>query len=964
MGRGQFALGRDPGRMWACRLFQLAAASRPDWTNAHMKKILVIDDDPCIRDAAQLALRVAGYAVLTADDAPAGLALAADQQPDLVLCDLHLPHGNGLDILTELRRHPANASRPFILMTGNDDGNTMRRSMLLGADDFLLKPFQQQSILAAVEARFRRLDSMEHDAETVKQRLVTIIEASADLVLVVEAQNQTITYCNQAARDALGMGVIPAESLGHLADWLSAETSRWFDQEVLPSALDIGFWLGEAGLCARCGSDIPVRLQVRVHRTADTSPEFLSLVAHDLSETWRAEQARRESEQRYRALYLDSPDAIVMLSPEGVFLAGNPAAIALFGCQSEADFSDRTISSLSPILQADGVASGDKAREMTRMALEHRSHSFEWTHTRVDGTVFPATVLLSSLEIGGQKVLQATVRDITALKQVEASLRLKTSALDAAANGIVITDRTGHIVWVNPAFSKLTGYSAAEAVGQAASLLKSGRHEPGFYAAMWRTILSGKVWFGELTNRRKDGSLYCEEMTITPILDSAGRVSNFIAVKQDITQRTQYQEALAHEHYQLQTLMDNLPDCIYFKDTQSRFVRVNWAQAAFCGFRSPEESLGKTDAECFPLPFAEQTLAEEQRLYATGEPIIDKVQVLKTASGESIWISATKVPIRDAAGQVNGLVGVSRNVTERQTMEAQLRQAQKLEAVGQLAAGIAHEINTPTQYVGDNTRFLQDSFQSLVELLRNHQTLLQARPDHPAGPKFLAQAQEHLAAIDLDYLLTQIPAAISQTLEGIERITKIVRAMKEFSHPGGKEKTFADLNHAIETTVTVARNEWKYVAEMALDLDPQLPLVPCFLGDFNQAVLNLVVNAAHAISEVAGQKSGAKGRINVATRHLGDGVEIRVSDTGAGISEHLRPRIFEPFFTTKPVGKGTGQGLSIVYGAIVKRHGGSVAFESKVGQGTTFILRLPLAPNVPAPRDGPIPSSPPASLIP
>jgi signal transduction histidine kinase len=274
----------------------------------------------------------------------------------------------------------------------------------------------------------------------------------------------------------------------------------------------------------------------------------------------------------------------------------------------------------------------------------------------------------------------------------------------------------------------------------------------------------------------------------------------------------------------------------------------------------------------------------------------------------------------------------------------QSRQAHKLEAIGLLAAGIAHEINTPTQYVGDNTRFLQESFQNIFQVLKSHESLLQAARKHGLPAELIRNAEETLKAGDLEYLFEQIPAAIKETLEGVDRVTKIVRAMKEFSHPGGKDKAAADLNKAIETTVTVARNEWKYVADLKLDLDPGLPPIPCFIGEFNQAILNLLVNAAHAVGDVARQKPGAKGLITVTTRRDGDHIEVRVSDTGAGIPEAIRPRIFEPFFTTKEVGKGTGQGLTIVYSCIVKRHGGSVEFETEPGKGTTFILRLPISP--------------------
>jgi signal transduction histidine kinase len=281
-----------------------------------------------------------------------------------------------------------------------------------------------------------------------------------------------------------------------------------------------------------------------------------------------------------------------------------------------------------------------------------------------------------------------------------------------------------------------------------------------------------------------------------------------------------------------------------------------------------------------------------------------------------------------------------------------------LESVGQLAAGIAHEINTPTQYVGDNTRFVKDSFTAILKVLKSHEELLAAARQNTITPELLARQEAVLAASDLDYLYTQIPSALAETLEGVERVSKIVRAMKEFSHPGGKEKTAADLNRAIESTITVAHNEWKYVADLKVELDPGLPLVPCFLGEFNQCILNLVVNAAHAIGDVVKAQPGAKGLITVKTRRDGDLVEVCVTDTGTGIPEAIRLKIFDPFFTTKEVGKGTGQGLAMIYGSIVKRHGGAVTFESKVGQGTTFIIRLPLKP-----KDNPGVNSPNFLLI-
>lgn len=283
-----------------------------------------------------------------------------------------------------------------------------------------------------------------------------------------------------------------------------------------------------------------------------------------------------------------------------------------------------------------------------------------------------------------------------------------------------------------------------------------------------------------------------------------------------------------------------------------------------------------------------------------------------------------------------------RDREERKRLEAQILQSSKLEAIGQLAAGIAHEINTPTQYIGDNTRFLQDAFADLDRVVRRVCTLLED-PDAPDG--FARELQGLLEEADVEYLEKEVPVAIQQALEGVQRVAEIVAAMKNFSHTGNpSEMEPVDLNEGVRSTVTIARNEWKYVADLELDLDPRLPVVRCHAGAVNQVVLNLIVNAAHAIAEVVDRDAGEKGKIVVATRHRGDEVEIAVSDTGPGIPSEVQDRIFEPFFTTKEVGKGTGQGLSIAHDVIVGKHGGTLTFETEPGRGTTFLARIPVTP--------------------
>jgi PAS domain S-box-containing protein len=308
-----------------------------------------------------------------------------------------------------------------------------------------------------------------------------------------------------------------------------------------------------------------------------------------------------------------------------------------------------------------------------------------------------------------------------------------------------------------------------------------------------------------------------------------------------------------------------------------------------------------------------------------------------------VGLHIRRIPAKD--GKQTGFIITGADVTERKTLEEQLRQAQKLEAIGQLAAGIAHEINTPTQYVGDNIRFLKDSWASIVEFLTFCGTVRAEGSSGPVSQEHLQRFCELHQNCDLEYLLKEIPNAIDQSLEGVQRVAKIVKGFKEFSHPGSEEKRAINLNQAIETTISVARNEWKYCADLVTVFDPDLPLIPCLSGEFNQVMLNLIVNSAHAISSAV--EAGGKGTITVSTQREGEWARIAVTDTGAGIPADIRSRVFEPFFTTKEVGKGTGQGLALAHNVIVNRHQGQLWFESEAGRGTTFFLRLPLTGGTP-----------------
>jgi signal transduction histidine kinase len=284
--------------------------------------------------------------------------------------------------------------------------------------------------------------------------------------------------------------------------------------------------------------------------------------------------------------------------------------------------------------------------------------------------------------------------------------------------------------------------------------------------------------------------------------------------------------------------------------------------------------------------------------------------------------------------------GMMLDVTEQRRLESDLAQAQKLESVGRLAAGVAHEINTPVQFVSDSVQFVRDAMDDLSGIVTRYRDLRIAAEKGEGVAEAAKAAEEAEDDADLDYILENAPVALDRAREGLGRVAAIVRSMKEFAHPDRKEMAQVDINHAIASTLVIASNEYKYVADVMTEFG-ELPAVNCYAGEINQVVLNLIVNAAHAIADVV-KGTPEKGTIRVRTRVVGDCAEIAIADTGKGIPPEVRSRIFDPFFTTKEVGKGTGQGLAIARTVIVDKHGGTLHFETEMGQGTTFIIRLPI----------------------
>ena len=380
----------------------------------------------------------------------------------------------------------------------------------------------------------------------------------------------------------------------------------------------------------------------------------------------------------------------------------------------------------------------------------------------------------------------------------------------------------------------------------------------------------------------------------------------------------------------------------YFEiDRAGNFSFFNNPLCEMLGY-SNDDLIGKNLMQFLDKENSGRVKAEFREIFETGRHKNGFVFQIVRKDGLKRLIGASICLKTDRMNQKTGFKGIARDISERKNHEDKLNQNRRLESIGQLAAGITHEINTPIQYIGDNIQFLKDSCRDITGLLKKSLSFVQEAKAGSIETSTVGEIEKLIIDSDADYLLTEIPRAIGQSIEGLQRVSNIVSAMKQFCHPGIEGKQVADINKAVENVITVARNEWKYAADVVTDLDSSLPPVPCMLGEINQVILNLIINAVHAIKDAVRPDENGKGIIRVSTTHDDSWAEIRVSDSGTGIPKKIRSKIFDPFFTTKEVGTGTGQGLAISHSIIVNNHGGVLDFETEEGTGTTMIVRLPL----------------------
>ncbi len=721
-------------------------------------------------------------------------------------------------------------------------------------------------------------------------------------------------YQKEKAAYAEGMAALDDDLAAHLGERLEAYRGKTLRTGLLGATAVVVFVAGwcavfavvrthfkkrlaaEAAM-ARAQQDLESIIDERTQDLAATNQELRA----EIEERQEIERTLRDREEMFRSITTSAQDAIIMLDADGNISHWNPAAEAIFGYTRAEAFGKYLHTFLAPQrFRAAHFQAFPRFQETGQGTAV--GQTLRLAGIRKNGQEFPFELSLSAVKMKGAWHAIGIVRDITEQEKAEQ----------------VLAETLNHQVEMNQLRQELLG--PGELPEKLSKITAAA-------VRMWDLDFC-RVWVTKPGDLCASGCVHAEVTEGPHVCKYRDQCLHLLASSGRYT----HTDGKVHRRvpfgcYKIGRVASGDDRKFLTNDvvTDPRVHNHEWAKelglVSFAGYqlRPPGgQTLG--------------VLALFSKHVIT--PEID-------AMLESLAHTAARVIMNAAAGE------------HQKNLQSQLLQSQRLESIGQLAAGIAHEINTPIQYVGDNTRFLQDSVQDLLKIVESHVALLDPDQGQRSWAERRAEVEATLRDCDVEFLREEIPKAIEQTLEGVGRVAKIVRSMKEFSHPGGDTKQPADLNQAIETTITVARNEWKYVANMVTDLDAALPPVPCLLGDFNQVILNTIINAAHAIANKVDRTRGEKGTITVSTRPDGAWVEIRISDTGTGIPEEIRSKVFDPFFTTKEVGKGTGQGLAIARATVVNKHGGDIRLESEVGQGTTFIIRLPLETKPEAaPADG------------
>ena len=658
-----------------------------------------------------------------------------------------------------------------------------------------------------------------------------------------------------------------------------------------------------------------------------------------------AAEASLQKEHRLMvAIVESSEDAIIGKTLDGRVTSWNQAAEKMFG------YTAREI--IGQSMQALVLPQRREAESslLARITCGEMPCPFETEWVCQDGRVILVSVTLSPIRDEDGRIVGASTiaRNISAQRATEQQLRKLSMAVEQSPISIVITNLDAEIEYVNAAFVRVSGYTQDEVLGQNPRVLHSGKTPEAAYEALWRALPAGEAWEGEFFNRRKDGREYVELARVSPIRQGDGRITHYLAIKEDITERRRMESTLVENEEKFRVIYDSINDGIFIHDGVSgRIVDVNRSACLMYGYgREALVSLDVADLSAGVAPYTAATVQAYIRQACQGaRPAFE--WLAQDSNGRQFWVAVNLETIHIQGAQ--RVMAVVRDIDRRKRAEQELQnslreahalnaslveaqqqllQSEKMASLGQLAAGVAHELNNPVGFVHSNLGTLDLYIKDIFEIVRAW--------ERAAG---LTKEPEIFAAIDalkqdkdFAFIKQDIFQMMSESREGLDRVRKIVLDLKSFSRVGDTQWQWADLHQGLDSTLNIVANEIKYHCTVRKEYGT-LPPVMCVLSQLNQVFLNLIVNASHAIPE--------KGEISIATGQRGEEIFVAISDTGTGITPENLSRIFDPFFTTKAVGKGTGLGLSVSY-SIVQKHRGRIEVHSTPGKGSTFTVWLPL----------------------